>query len=182
MGHAHAALRPIGPCGLAVQMPVFIIEFRIILLAVPVLVALVFHHLSYKPNAVTWVGCGGAIAPRASSSCIPGGSAFAASISPITVVTTFIPPGPGWSVVSVAVVIAPAVAATIAAAAFAAFPPSLATVSKSCLLGWPWLSSFVAVPLLPETWSLEQIFAERQYSRVVSRRLVTGVDSGVLVY
>ena len=25
MGHAHAALRPIGPCGLAVQMPVFIV-------------------------------------------------------------------------------------------------------------------------------------------------------------
>ena len=27
MGHAHAALRPIGPCGLAVQMPVFIVFF-----------------------------------------------------------------------------------------------------------------------------------------------------------
>ena len=87
--------------------------------------------------------------------------------------------------VSVAVIVAPAVTATIAAVAFAAFPASLATISKSCLLGWH--SSFVAMLLLPETWSLEQIFAERQYttteySRVISRRSVTSADSIVLIY
>ena len=61
------------------------------------------------------------------------------------------------------VVIAQAVAAPIAAAAFAAFPAALTSVTKARLLGWH--SSFVAMPLLPETWSLEQMFAERQYSR-----------------
>lgn len=64
-----------------------------------------------------------------------------------------------WPVVSVTVVVAPAAAATIAAVAFAAFPASLATVPKSCLLGWH--SSFVALLLLPKTWSLEQISSSR---------------------
>ena len=44
-------------------------EVRITLLAV--LVASVFHHLSYKLITVTWVRCGGAIPPQVSSSHIP---------------------------------------------------------------------------------------------------------------
>ena len=44
-------------------------EVRITRLAV--LVAFVFHHLSYKLTTVTWVRCGGAIPPQASSSHIP---------------------------------------------------------------------------------------------------------------
>ena len=84
--------------------------------------------------------------------------------------------------VSVAVIAAPAVAAAIAAVAFAAFPAALAAVTEfeSCLLGWH--SSFVAMLLLPEAWPLEHIFAERQYSRVISRRSITSADGTVLIY
>ena len=57
-----------------------------------------------------------------------------------------------------------------------------ATVSGACLLGR--LGSFFTCPLVPEDWSLEQLFPVCQYSRVASRRPVTGLgaDMPVLVY